>query len=124
MGASRPDFYLASTEGYGMEEPRWCYRIKRLRGDHRDDHLLIRVEPPFIGQQYGLGAQDIDEVVVAPRHRGVSLFPITAWPVFVHVARPLVANPAGRTTIHDEELEEIGWGELYPTEEAARKKMM
>ena len=34
-----PDFFLASSEGYRLEEPRSCKRIKLLRSDSRD-HLL------------------------------------------------------------------------------------
>jgi hypothetical protein len=54
-----PDFYLASSEGYGMEEPRRGFAIRRLRGDHRDDYLLTRIDPPLIGQPFGMGAHDI-----------------------------------------------------------------
>ena len=88
-----PDFYLASTEGYGLTPPRACYRIARLRGNRSDDYLVVRVEPPLIGQKYGLGATDIEIVVLATRHKGESLFPITHFPVSVHVARLLVEDP-------------------------------
>lgn len=109
-----PDFYLASSEGYCMmEEPRKAYRIKRLRGERRDDYLLIRIDPPLIGKQYGRGAGDIDQVVVATRHRGDSLFPMREWPVFVHVALPLVDAPQDRDTLRKRELEEIAWAALY-----------
>jgi hypothetical protein len=46
---TRPDFYLALSEGYGMEEPRRGFVIRRPRGDSRDDYLLARIEPPVIG---------------------------------------------------------------------------
>jgi len=87
---TRPDFFLASLEGYGMEAPRRGFRIRRLCGDHRDDYLLARIEPPVARSAFGLGANDIDHVILASRHVGESLFPIERWPVFVHVARPLV----------------------------------
>ncbi|KAF0163897.1 MAG: hypothetical protein FD157_2576 [Rhodocyclaceae bacterium] len=119
-----PDFYLASSEGYHLEEPRSCKRIKRVRSDNRDDLLLVRVEPPLIGQIYGLGGSDIDTLLVATRHKGDSLFPAKEWPVFVHVARLFIENPEEREQIHDNEFESIGWAELYATEEAARAKEM
>ncbi|GAO37568.1 hypothetical protein SCT_3001 [Sulfuricella sp. T08] len=119
-----PDFYLASSEGYNLEEPRSCKRVKRLRSDSRDDLLLIRIDPPLIGQLYGLGGREIDNVLVATRHKGDSLFPIKGWPVLVHVARLLIDNPDERDQVHDNEFESIAWAELYETETAARLKAM
>jgi hypothetical protein len=119
-----PDFFLASSEGYRLEEPRSCKRIKRVRSDNRDDLLLVKVEPPLIGQPYGLGGRDIDTLLVVTRHKGDSLFPIKEWPVFVHVARLLIENPEERELIHDNEFESIAWAELYATEAAARAKSM
>ena len=118
----RPDFFLASSEGYRLDEPRRCKRIKRVHSDSRADLLLVKVEPPLIGQPYGLGGRDIDTLLVATRHEGDSLFPINRWPVLVHVARLLIENPEQREQIHDNEFESIAWAELYRTEEAARVK--
>jgi hypothetical protein len=61
-------------------------------------------------------------VLVAVRHQGASLFPINEWPVFVHVARPLIDSPELREKLRDDELELIAWGALYRTEEDARVK--
>ena len=121
---SKPDFYLASTEGYEMEDPRRCWRIKRLATDNRDDLLLIKIEPPLIGQKYGLGDRDIDLVLIAPRHQGGSLFPINEWPLCVHVARLLIENHEDRDVLRGDEFESIAWAELYRTEEDARLKVM
>jgi len=107
------DFYLASTEGYGLEIPRHCVPIRRLRGDVRDDYLLVKITPPLIGQHFGLGGNDIAQVIVASRHEGESLFPVRSWPVYVHVARLLV--PSIGTTVQQDEMELIAWAELYPT---------
>jgi hypothetical protein len=118
-----PDFYLASTDSYRLEEPRRCKSIKQLRSDSRDDLLLVKIEPPLIGQPFGLGAKDIDTVMIATRHKGESLFPIKNWPVFVHVARLLISRPEDQEQIHDNEFESIAWAELYPTEAAAKAKL-
>ena len=117
------DFYLASSEGYGLEAPRACSVIKRLCGEKRDDYVLVSIDPPLIGQVYGLGGRDIHHVIVATRHQGDSLFPIEEWPAFVHVARLLVPFE-GQDAIRVDEMESIAWGELYETEEAARDKAM
>ncbi len=117
-----PDFYLASTEGYDLEEPRKCWKIRRLSTPDRDDLLLIRIDPPLIGQKYGLGGRDIDRVIVASRHKGHTLFPITEWPVYVHVVRLLVDLPENRSELQANEFESIAWAELYKTEGDARSK--
>lgn len=114
-----PDFYLASTEGYDMEAPRRAWRVKRMSSPHRDDLLLTRIDPPIHGEEY-INC-DIDLVLLATRHNGASLFPITEWPVYVHVARVLVDVEA-RTHLEENEFQSIAWAELYKTEEDAIKK--
>lgn len=117
----KPDFYLASSEGYGLETPRKAYRVARLKADYRDDLLLIRIDPPLPGGQYDR-QRDIDLVVVAVRHAGASLFPIATWPVFVHVALPVGETPLPGRVLSEGDLVSVAWAELYPTEEAALKK--
>ncbi|MEK7381720.1 MAG: hypothetical protein AAB262_00355 [Elusimicrobiota bacterium] len=119
-----PDFYLASTESKRFEHPRRCRALKRVCSESRDDLLLIQIEPPLIGQDYGLGSNDINVVAVATRHMGDSLFPIQSWPVYVHVARILTRSPAESEHFKDAELEAIAWAELYRTEEDAQLKKM
>jgi hypothetical protein len=121
-----PDFYLASSDvrvGDDMEKPRLVWRIKRMSTPRRDDLLLARISPPIVGQEYGLGTRDIDVVVMATRHKGVSLFPITEWPVYVHVARPLIDNIASCDDIQDDDFQNIAWAELYRTEGDAWRKL-
>jgi hypothetical protein len=115
-----PDFFLASSEGYGLERPRRCYRLRRILGRTGDDYLLVKVAPPIIGQRYGLGGREIDRVILATRHEGESLFAIRSWPVFVHVAR-LLREPREGDTMTRDDLESIGWAEIYKTEEDARR---
>lgn len=122
MEASKPEFYLASSEGYGMEEPRRCWRIARLTSPKRDDLLLIKIDPPLPGQKYGLGSRDLDRILVATRHQGASLFPINEWPVFVHVARLLIENPQEQDSLREEDFESIAWAELYKSDYDARLK--
>ncbi len=112
------DFYLASSEGYGLLHPRRCRSLKRLASDNRDDLLLISIQPPILGQPHGLGAQDIDQVIVAPRHLGSSLFPISEWPIAVHVVLPLI-NLDGVDLIEANQMRTIGWAELYRHEKDA-----
>jgi len=117
-----PDFFLASTEGYELDVPRRCYRLRRVAGRPADDYLVVRIDPPLSGQKFGMGERDLDKVVVATRHQGSTLFPISEWPIYVHVARMLgVAEKKDSFAAAD--LESIGWGELYQTESDARRAL-
>lgn len=116
-------FYLASTEGYDLQQPRRCERLGRLNSDTRSDLLLVRVDPPIIGQKYGLGSRDIHTVVLAARHRGESLFPIRKWPVAVHVARLLIDTPLKSAKVREADLQVLAWAEIYPTEQAAKQSL-
>ncbi|BCW92246.1 MAG: hypothetical protein ACOYU7_06185 [Bacillota bacterium] len=112
-------FYLASKESYALSQPRRCFPIRRVATDKRSDLLLVRIDPPLIGQAFGLGAKDIEYLVLAPRHESVSLFPVSEWPAHVHVARILRDAPETRGYLEPSELEEIGWGEIYPDQASA-----
>lgn len=94
--------------------------MRRLDLGARDDALLLAIEPPLLGQPFGLGARDIDRVVVATRHAGVSLFPITQWPVAVYVLRLRIELPEDRRRLEVADAELFAWAELYPTEASAR----
>ena len=88
----------------------------------RNDLMLIKITPPVIGQRYGLGGQDIEYLIIATRYSGTTLFPITEYPIYVHVAR-LVSNiPPVEVKISTKDLEPIAWAELYRTKEEAEKK--
>lgn len=113
-----PDFYLASTESHGLQEPRRAWRLKRLRSDSRDDLLLIRVEPPI----RAANGRDLGMVIVATRHQENSLFPVDKWPVFIHVVEALIAQPDLRESVNADELRSIAWAELYRSAEDARDK--
>ncbi len=119
----QPAFYLASSDSYDQEAPRRCYPIKRVLIAARDG-LVIAIDPPLIGQQFGLGDPDVDRLVVATRHVGASLFPVDSWPVHVHVARALVNSPEDRDDLAPGEYEVIAWAALYRTEVAAWQKAL
>jgi hypothetical protein len=74
-------FYLASTDHYNVELPRRIWRLKRMSGPGQEDLWLARIDPPIIDQRHGSEAQNIDIVLLATRHKGASLFPVTQWPV-------------------------------------------
>jgi hypothetical protein len=124
MSIKPPDFYLASTESYMLEEPRRCWQIKRLATAKRDDLMLVKIDPPLPGNTLGVREEEINLVIIATRHQGSSLFPITSWPVYVHVARPLISDPELRSRLGEDEFKSVAWAEIYRTEEDARLKVM
>jgi hypothetical protein len=113
------EFYMASSEGYDMDSPRKCTAVNRLTSEGRDDLLLVHIDPPLIGQKFGLGGRDVNHVIVATRHQGECLFRPKRWPVSVHVAR-LLAPYEDQDVVRNDELESIAWAELYLTEDDAR----
>lgn len=122
--SANPDFFLASTEDTRLTEPHRCWRMHRVANPTRDDLLLVKIDPPLSGQVFGKSGQDLTYVWLATRHQGASLFPISRWPVYVHVACPLVDNPEQLKHVQKEEYINESWAELYPTEEDARTKVL
>lgn len=111
-----PAFYLVSRETAAPFGPIKCFVEERLLGRKEgDDYLRVRIEPPIIGQPYGLGERNIEDVVLATRYAGSTLHPINEWPMTVFVCR--IVNEkirhSGRASAED--LEMILIGELYPT---------
>jgi hypothetical protein len=91
-----------------------------VRWDARTECLWLRIDPPLIGQAFGLRERDIDQVVVCARLPSVSMFPIRQWPMYVEIARFSVDAPEDGDQLQDHELTHIMYGELYRTEQEAR----
>ncbi|MBC7251431.1 MAG: hypothetical protein H5T62_14255 [Anaerolineae bacterium] len=119
-----PAFYLTSTDSRPTLVPRRCFVEERLVAAGRcDDYLRVRIEPPIIGQPYGLGDKDIEDVVLATRYAGSTLHPINEWPMTVFVCRIIneEVRHSGRASAED--LEVILIGELYRTLAEAEKSI-
>jgi len=116
-----PNYYLASTEGYNLEDPHKVFVLKQLRGMHRDDYHLVSIDPPIIGQKYGLGGKDITEVILASRLEGDTLSIINNYPMAVYVFLPLKDIIINSDELKDDDIELIAWAEIYQNEEGARK---
>jgi len=111
------DFYIRLKEGTG--EPRACWCKKRLRDARRDDWMLAAIEPPIVGQTFGLGDEDIYQVLLATRLQGRTLFPIAEWPAHVYVVRLLDRSIVDQQEFDDSQTQLIEWGVLYRTYEDA-----
>lgn len=112
-------YYLSSMDSVSFAETRECVFVKVLSFSGGKQCVLARVDPPVIGQQYGLEGKDLDLLFLASRHEGELLDPIKSFPCFVFIARPLVPNLGQRDVVLKEDLEIIAWGELYRTKQDA-----
>jgi hypothetical protein len=112
-----PDFYLsAAGEMTGdMALIRACRVRGRLHDQFHREHMLIHVDPPVIGQPYGLGARDLTRLIVTARFVGFTLFPISEWPCHVYVSRMLDEGITGSSAFTGEQVEIIAWAWLYRT---------
>ncbi len=116
MSVTPQTLYLLSTEGYGMRVPYRCSAVGRLKGEDRDDYLLLRIEPPLSG---GMETPLDQQILVATRHQGHGLFPIESWPAYVYVGRLLVPY-VGQERVSNDEMELVTWAQLYATPEEAQ----
>jgi hypothetical protein len=114
-----PDFFLDPTEDGDLRELRSCWSRGTLKDANDTEYLVVEISPPIIGQGYGLGDKDISLVLLSPRHQGHSLFPVTAWPEFVYVARLVDESALASGTATDEQVELILWGVLHRSRAAA-----
>ena len=113
---TKPDFFLsAAGENEGLATPRACWEKARLKDPVRDDHMLVEIEPPVIGQNYGLGGEDISNLILSTRHEGFSLFPVKEWPCHVYIARILDDAITQTLTFTRDQVEIIAWGIIFRT---------
>lgn len=116
-----PSFYLVSGERSDPEIPTACWAAARLSDSFRDDYMLVSISPVIVGQKYGLGSQDIDQVILSTRLAGTTLYPIRQWPCHVYVMRLRNQLPLATRFIRKEDVEMISWGTLHPTKEEAQR---
>jgi len=117
-----PDFFLeAAGEFEPLSEPRVCRVICRLRDLQRDDYMLIEIDPPLIGRQFGLGDKDLSLLILSTRHKGFTLYPITEWPSHVYVTRILDESILETQSFNPNQVELIAWARIYPTIEDANR---
>jgi hypothetical protein len=115
-----PDFFMSTAGEYRpLAAPRACWRISRLKDMVRDDHMLVGIEPVLDGQRFGLGAIDVDRLIISTRVEGQTLFPISQWPAPVYVARILDDTVLSSKEFTRQQVELIAWGMLFRTPDEA-----
>jgi hypothetical protein len=75
--------------------------------------MLVGIDPPLIGQPFGLGANDITALILSTRHEGFSLFSLEEWPINVYVARISDTNVLDAECFEREQVQLIAWGEVF-----------
>lgn len=117
-----PPFYLTSTEIRPTLNPRKCTLLQVLWSEERKDHFLrIKIDPPLIGGYLRIDNEAIDEVVVAARHSGYTVYPLNNFPITVYVC--YILNDLIRSTgqVLGKDLQILFIGELYINFEEAEK---
>ncbi len=74
--------------------------------------MLVRVDPALSGAECGVSTESIQELLLASKWRGMTLFPIQHWPMPVYVMLSLktLAESFG-----PDEVRVIAWGTLHQT---------
>jgi hypothetical protein len=125
---AKPDFFLSTAgESNDCVPPRACWAKARLKDisigqeKRRDDYMLVEVDPPVIGQRYGLGGDDISALILASRLQGFTLFPVNEWPCPVYVTRSVDENILRTRTFDVGQVELIAWGWIFRTLDEANE---
>lgn len=102
--------YLSSYEYDDFSVPREVIQYHELTIDGRKV-MMLHIENPLIGQQYGWGGEDIDKIYVTNRFEGDSLDKLDTFPIDVYVLIP--KNPKIFLPSSLSELSNIAWACLY-----------
>lgn len=112
-------YFLSSLDSYRFAPVRECCVQRTRTFDTGKVAIEAKIDPPVIGQDFD--RQDIDTVIFTCRHEGARIDPINEFPCFVFVAIPRDDDAVIRSPILANELDTIGWGELYRTREHAEQ---
>jgi hypothetical protein len=114
-----PDFFLISGERTDPTVPTACWNEGWFSDGTGDGYMLVSIAPPIVGQKYGLGGEDIDQLILAPHLVGKSIFPVNERPCFVNVYRIKNGAILNSKLISKDDVELIGFGSLLLKEEDA-----
>ena len=118
--SKKPSFFLTTAGEYKLlSQPRACWFIRRLKDVNRDDYMVVKIDPPLIGQSFGLGRLDITELLLSTRHQGFSLFSTFQGPMEVYVARFTCQLAPTAEIFERDHVQLIAWGTVFKDIEAA-----
>lgn len=77
--------------------------------------MLIKIEPPLLGQHFGQGDKNIYRLIISTRLEGRTLYPISEWPAHVYVARILDPGIMDTGCFSKDQVELIAWATIFRT---------
>ncbi len=111
-----PDFWISAAGEFrgDLALPRACYFEAVVANMFSRQCMLVRVEPPVIGQPYGLGAEDIHRLLLSERY-GTSLsIERLAVQTHVFVYRILDQSDAAAARLSSEsQVVMIAWAAIF-----------
>lgn len=113
-------YYLSSLDSARFEPVRQCQVERMLTFDSGKVAVEARLSPSVVGQDFNR-ASDIDTVILSCRHEGAVIDPVSEYPCFVFITIPKGDGYALQSPVRPDDLEIIGWGELYRTREDAER---
>ncbi|SRR5713226_5377221 len=111
MDPAQP-LYLSSLESVRFEPVRECRIVELLTFDTGKVAALATIQPGVSGQDFGTG-KDISTVILTTRFEAASIAPIDKFPCFVFITIPNGGKGIPSSPIRADDLQIIGWGELY-----------
>jgi hypothetical protein len=118
VSEEEPLCWLSSGEDVFWSEPRACHHLATLAGPEGRGILVLRIDPPAVGQGFGTG-KDIDVVAVTPAQTGLSVEPLSPLPFDVHILLFRDGWTPARSNVSRDELWHVSRGRLMPSRSAA-----
>lgn len=113
-------YFLSSLDSVRFEPVRECRVERRITFDTGKIAVEATLSPSVDGQDFNR-ASGIDRVLLSCRHENVSIDPISEFPCFVFIAVAKGDGAVIESPVRADNLEIIGWGELYRTRDDAER---
>ena len=114
-------FFLSSLDSEKFKLVRKCRFIKIMKFNTGKQCALAEISP-VVAIENCWHVKDISQVILTNRHKGSKIFPLHEFPLFVFICAPLFDNLQNKPFISRDDLEIIGWGDLYKTWRDAEDK--
>lgn len=112
--------YLNSLEDDEFSHTRECQILRSITLSNGKDALIVRVDPPVIGQYFDQGT-DVSVFALVARSEGQSVTHIRHYPCSVHIAKLRRSDRlyTNDPPINVSDLYVVAWGDLYRTRDDA-----
>ena len=106
-------YFLSSLDSERFAPVREC-RFIRVVSVGDKPAMFVSVTPGILGQDFG-SPEMLGELILTTRFEGDDIRAISDFPCFVFIALQKGELTDGLSRIRAEDLEIVGWGELYRT---------